>query len=307
MPYFKADCNLTESSLLADHGFEGLGVWMFLLAKADSNGWVTASVPAIATAGKVTVKRVTELLESFAEPDPYSRNPAEDGRRIRIHREPEWGIEILNYHRNREKDHTAAERQQRARDRKKARELGVSVEEVRKAREKGVTLSRVTSRKTEDKGHKTGEEPTVPPNTPPPSNVAPKRKRKNRAAEDEARRAEAEKLSRPYIHVFNWCFERRCQPTSEVTRKIDAALKTGTKTHEILCIPFVHAELNSRRKDRRTIEPTWLLRDGSRDTHNWIGEALDKAGGLELNHRLTKLAEQLDMVEQLKALGVKGQ
>ena len=137
--------------------------------------------------------------------------------------------------------------------------------------------------------------------------MEPKRKRRNKTAEDEARKAEAEKLARPYVHVFNWCFERHCQPTSEVTRKIDAALKAGTKPDEILCIPFVHSELNRRRKDRRTIDPTWLLRDGSRDTHNWSGEALDKAGGLELSRRLTKLAEQLDMVEKLKPLGIKGQ
>ena len=142
----------------------------------------------------------------------------------------------------------------------------------------------VTSRKTKDRGQRTEDsgEPTVPHT--PPSTV---------------------ELAKQFIHHFNWCTGRHCQPTSEIAKKVKAALKGGTTPAEILCFPFIHEELNRRRRDPRTLQPDWMLRDGSRNTHNWIGEALREAGDLELGTKLSNVASVLHMVVKLEALGVK--
>jgi hypothetical protein len=277
MPYIKLDNNFADSSLLADGGFERSGVFFYLCSKADIHGWVTVSVPTIAKAGGIALEKAEAHLEALAGPDPYSRTPTDEGRRIRIQREPEWGIQIVNYAAYRNKDHTGAARQRRFRERQK----------------RAVTVKRVTSHKTEDRGQRTVGEPTVP--LTPPSSV------KGRFAQ----KTETELLARQYIHLFNWCTGRSCQATSEVVRKIQAALKAGTKPDEILCFPFIHTELNKRRREQRTIEPSWLLRDGSRNTHNWIAEALDKADGLELSAHLSNIASAQRMTEKLKALGAK--
>ena len=274
MAYIKLDNNFADSSLLAEGGFEQAGVFFYLCSKADLHGWATVSLPTIAKAGGITVERAEGHLKALAAPDPYSRTPDDEGRRIRIRREPEWGIEIVNYDKYRSKDHTAAERQRRFRERQK----------------EGVTVKRVTSHKTEDIGHRTKDKrssgkPTVP-HTPPYAVLA-------------------EDVARQFIHFFNWCTGRHCQATSEVLKKVKAALKGGTKPEEILCFPFIHAELNGRRKDPRTLQPDWMLRDGSRNTHNWIGEALREAGDLELGARLSNIASVQHMTARLEALGVK--
>ena len=276
MAYIKLDNNIVDSSLLAVGGFERLGIWTYLLSKADMNGWATITLPAIATAGRISVDAAAAHLDALAAPDPYSRTPDDEGRRVRIQREPEWGIQIVNYQKNREKDHTGAARQKRWRERQK--------EPVTR----DVTAETSPSRKTKGKGQRAKDvrgEPTVP-HTPPYGVVA-------------------EELVKLYIHNFNWCTGRACQATSEVTKKLKAALKGGTKPDEILCFPFIHAELNQRRKEKHTLQPDWMLRDGSRGTHNWIGQALREADGLDLSTRLSNVAGVTHMIEKLRALGVK--
>jgi hypothetical protein len=268
MPYIKLDTNIVDSSLLAEGGYEHVGFFMILCASADINGWTTVSVPALAKKGSITIEKAKAHLEALARVDPYSRTPDDEGRRIRIQTEPEWGIQIINHGKYRAKDHTAAARQRRFRE-----------------RQKGVTVSRVTSRKTEGRRQRAKDsgEPTVPHT--PPSTV---------------------ELAKQFIHHFNWCTGRHCQATSEVVKKVKAALKGGTTPDEILCFPFIHEQLNQQRREPRTLQPDWMLRDGSRNTHNWIGEALREAGDLELGTRLSNVAGALHMVEKLRALGVKG-
>jgi len=63
-------------------------VWITLLALADDNGEIWASVPELADFARVTVAHTEAALSKFLQPDPY------EGRRI------EWipgGWKVLDY------------------------------------------------------------------------------------------------------------------------------------------------------------------------------------------------------------------
>ena len=75
-------------------------VWVTLLAMADRDGVVEASIPGLARAAVVPVPDAEEAVRRLSEPDPYSRTPDHDGRRM----EPvAGGWRLLNYGLYREK------------------------------------------------------------------------------------------------------------------------------------------------------------------------------------------------------------
>ncbi len=115
MSYVKLDSGILESSVWAEDS-DTLRVWIYLLAKCDSIGVVYATVPGIAVQCGLSLVKVREVLDKFASADSDSRNPDKDGRRIVVHRDPEFCIEVLNYTRYRSKSLTHAERQARYRD-----------------------------------------------------------------------------------------------------------------------------------------------------------------------------------------------
>lgn len=57
-------------------------VWITMLAMADRKGEVQASIPGLARAACVTQKECETALETLAAPDPHSRTPDNEGRRI---------------------------------------------------------------------------------------------------------------------------------------------------------------------------------------------------------------------------------
>lgn len=73
-------------------------VFMDLLVLADSDGVVDMTIHAISRRTNVPVEIVRDAMRTLAEPDPESRSPDEEGRRIALvdpHRE--WGWRIINY------------------------------------------------------------------------------------------------------------------------------------------------------------------------------------------------------------------
>lgn len=97
--FTKLFSGITESSIWVqpDHI---LRVWIAMLARADSDGVVDGSVPGFANLARVSVENMREAVEVLAGPDPDSRDPANEGRRI----EPfPGGWKVLNYVRYRER------------------------------------------------------------------------------------------------------------------------------------------------------------------------------------------------------------
>ena len=57
-------------------------VWITLLALQDKDGYVGASVPGIAHEARVSVDEAKHAIETLEAPDPWSRDPDNEGRRI---------------------------------------------------------------------------------------------------------------------------------------------------------------------------------------------------------------------------------
>ncbi len=74
-------------------------LWVTLLAMADRTGKVDASVPGLADMARLTVPETQEALEILQAPDPFSRSPEYEGRRIKA---VEGGFIVLNYLKYRE-------------------------------------------------------------------------------------------------------------------------------------------------------------------------------------------------------------
>ena len=110
----------------------GLVVFTNMLAHADSAGWVDIHPRAISEETGLPIEKVREAIAELSAPDPESRSPEEEGRRIVLlddHRD--WGWRVVNHGKYRaiksEEDRRIANReyQQRHRDKLKA-SAGVS-------------------------------------------------------------------------------------------------------------------------------------------------------------------------------------
>jgi hypothetical protein len=97
--------------------------WLTLLVMADQNGFVEASVLGIAHQARVTPDQCRAALGCFQRPDPDSKDPENEGRRIV---KVDGGFIILNHQKYRERQTPAqvrtAERTRRWRERLSAKE-----------------------------------------------------------------------------------------------------------------------------------------------------------------------------------------
>lgn len=127
--FVKLDCGIVDSTVWTEP-HDVLRVWIALLAKCDAVGIVRGSVPALALLCMVPVPRMVEILDRLASPDPFSRTPDNDGRRIEPLKDG-GGWLILNYVKHREitqgKSGSHAERQRRYRERLAERDASLSV------------------------------------------------------------------------------------------------------------------------------------------------------------------------------------
>jgi hypothetical protein len=88
---------LSKSILLSTVWLESLEtkvVWITMLALADADGYVGASVPGLARAAGVSDGAAEVALAKFLAPDPHSRTKDHEGRRIAV---AERGWLLLNY------------------------------------------------------------------------------------------------------------------------------------------------------------------------------------------------------------------
>lgn len=117
--YTKLFSSILDSSVWMESDQTRL-VWITLLAMADQHGELQASVPGLARRAGVSLDAATDAIGRLSSPDPHSRTPDHEGRRIaRI----DGGWEILNHAKYRrmasldERKEKAAIRQARFRER----------------------------------------------------------------------------------------------------------------------------------------------------------------------------------------------
>jgi hypothetical protein len=97
--YVKVFDSLLTSSLWC-HEHYVLRIWIAMLARCNSQGVVEGSVPGFASLCRVTTEEMRAALELFTSPDPDSRTPDHEGRRLEV---VPGGWRILNYKAYRDK------------------------------------------------------------------------------------------------------------------------------------------------------------------------------------------------------------
>lgn len=120
MSYTKLFNSIVTSTIWAEDDRTRI-VWITILACADRNGEIQASIPGLARLAGVPTEDCRKAILKFLSPDPDSRTKDDEGRRIET---IEGGWLVINHGKYREmasdedRRKKAAERQQRARDRK---------------------------------------------------------------------------------------------------------------------------------------------------------------------------------------------
>jgi hypothetical protein len=82
-----------------------IGLWPIVLSLADKTGVVDVTPDYLARITGLPTGDVTACMARFCEPDPYSRTPTDEGRRLALI-DPEhrcWGWKILNHAQYRER------------------------------------------------------------------------------------------------------------------------------------------------------------------------------------------------------------
>jgi len=86
-------------------------LWVALLALADANGMVDATIPGLAVLCRLTVSEVEAAMLKFMGPDKHSRSQEFEGRRVqKIAGQP--GFLLLNYAKYREERNLERRREQ---------------------------------------------------------------------------------------------------------------------------------------------------------------------------------------------------
>jgi hypothetical protein len=97
--YTKLFSSIVNSTIWREENHVRL-VWITMLALADKNGLVEASIPGLADAARVTIKECENALDKLMSPDEYSRSQENEGKRIA---KEDGGWLLLNYVRYRGK------------------------------------------------------------------------------------------------------------------------------------------------------------------------------------------------------------
>lgn len=92
-PFVYVSKGILDSSLW-DQSPETIITWYSLLLTADEDGIVRGTIADIADFARVSLKQAQDAITYFMAPDPTSRNPDFEGRRIERAAE---GYLILNY------------------------------------------------------------------------------------------------------------------------------------------------------------------------------------------------------------------
>lgn len=91
--YTKLFSSITESTVWCEPAGTRL-VWITLLAKCDMFGRFAGSVPGLARLANVSLEDTSTALETLLAPDPYSRTPDNEGRRLEV---IDGGWRLLNH------------------------------------------------------------------------------------------------------------------------------------------------------------------------------------------------------------------
>lgn len=117
--YSKLFSSIVTSSLWGE-SHTTVRVFIAMLATCDATGFVPGSVPGFAHLARVTREEMEQAVERLSAPDPDSRTPDSEGRRILV---VQGGWQLVNYQdyrdRHQSKDGSRAESQRAYRSRQR--------------------------------------------------------------------------------------------------------------------------------------------------------------------------------------------
>jgi len=303
LPYVKMDANLLESSLWLESirtgAHDAIVVWQWLLLRASADGVVETTIPAIAHGTGTTTERAEEILAGLQAEDPHSRTPTLGGRRIVVEHEPEFHVVLVNFDKYRAKDHTAAERQRRHRERKKVTAVTRDVTQGRRQKANSKRNTAVEEDEREETEDARAREAVSLEGVKPPP----------KAGQDRAA-----KIAEAYLRTFNSAFGRRVAAVSvqrAIVGRVKARLKDGIEGALLVALPILARAEGSG--DYLARDPLILLRDGThaktRDgqTSGATDHALAFAGRLdqiEIPGRLVEAARAAGVANWLHHQGV---
>jgi len=90
--------SILDSSIWSEDPWTRL-LWVTMLAMADADGQVMASVPGLARRANIPLDKTLEALEVLTSPDAFDRSGVDEGRRLRV---IPGGWLLVNYERYRE-------------------------------------------------------------------------------------------------------------------------------------------------------------------------------------------------------------
>lgn len=91
--YTKLFSSITASTIVSEP-VATRWAWVTMLAAVKSDGCVYGSIPGLARLANLTIEEIEAALACFMGPDPYSRTPDNDGRRIE---KIDGGWRLLNH------------------------------------------------------------------------------------------------------------------------------------------------------------------------------------------------------------------
>ena len=116
--YVKLFGSITESTVWCEPAGTRL-VWITLMAKCDRLGRFTGSIPGLARLANVSLEEAQRAIETFLAPDPFSRTPDHEGRRIA---EIDGGWRLLNHEKYRDMRDEEVRREQNREAKQRQRE-----------------------------------------------------------------------------------------------------------------------------------------------------------------------------------------
>jgi hypothetical protein len=93
MAYTKLDKSILYSSIW-DESDQVRILWITMLSACDKNGFVSAAVPGLSNAARLSIPKTEKALAVLMAPDPNDKSGVDEGRRVR---KIEGGFEIVNY------------------------------------------------------------------------------------------------------------------------------------------------------------------------------------------------------------------
>lgn len=121
--YGKIFDSIYDGTLVED--WRALVAFQQMIVLCDSDGVVDMTPSAISRRTGIPIEHIKEGIKILEEPDPWSRTPDEEGRRIiRLDKHREWGWQIVNHQKYKGlQDYDTVKQQNRERQRKRREKL----------------------------------------------------------------------------------------------------------------------------------------------------------------------------------------